>query len=420
MIAKPLGKTEPPDGLPRLAFVSEVPPLNLSAGPAQLYRLLVQYPPEGLLLCEDAGLARYPGFELSGVTRRRMIFNWTRLMRSRFGIWNGALTFFWDPLVLAGRLASALGAHGSQVVLSIAHGHVWRPAYLAARRLNLPYVLIVHDHWRYSMALPNWLDRSAHSRFATAYRGSSLRFVISPAMGRRYQAETGVEAQILSPLRLCNSEGHAEAPSSTHDPFVVAYAGGLDGEWARRAVADLAQAIKPLGARVLICQNVSHEALRGSGLRSDNVDIQPLLPALELHRYLRARADVLFLPMSFEAADRENVEICFPSKLTDYTVTALPVLVYAPPYSSIAEWVAQNPGAAATVDRRDINLLRETVRVLREDEALRARLGAAAAAAGGCSFDGQRFSGVSRTRCGDWFPSRTGVDRARGVLWPSL
>ena len=326
MIAKPLGKTEPDGGLPRLAFVSEVPPLNLSAGPAQLFRLLGQYPAEDLLLCEDAGLDRYPDFELRGVTRRRMMFNWTRLRRSRFGVWNGILTFFWDPLVLAGRLVSALRAHGSQAVLSIAHGHVWWPAYLAARRLNLPSVLIVHDHWRYSMSIPRWIDPSVHARFATAYRGSSLRFVISPAMARRYLEATGAEAEVLYPLRLPGSEVHSGAPISTHDPFVVAYAGGLDGAWARQAIADLAHALEPLGARVLICQNVSHDALRASGLRSANVDIQPFLPALELHRHLRERADALFLPMSFEPADRENVEICFPSKLTDYTVPALPLL----------------------------------------------------------------------------------------------
>jgi glycosyltransferase involved in cell wall biosynthesis len=398
------------DGLPRLAFVSEVPPLNLSAGPAQLYRLLVHYPGDRLLLCEDGGLARYPGFELPGVYRRRMVFNWTRLMRSRFGAWNGMLTFMLDPLLLAGRLARALRAFGCEAVLGIAHGHVWWPAFLAARRLEVPFVLIVHDHWRYSMSLPGWLEGRAQARFAAAYKGAAARIVVSPAMGRRYLSAYGVGAEVLYPLCLPRSEVPSAPTRRVGGPFVLAYAGGMDGGWARRAIADLAHAAEPLGARVLVCQNVSLEALRSSGLRTNNVDIQPFLPALELHRVLRERADALFLPMSFDPADRDNVEICFPSKLTDYTVPALPLLAYAPPSSSIVEWVTTNPGTALVVERRDTGLLQSAVKDLQENAGLRARLGAGAAEAGARDFDAARgfarFSSLLRqARRGSAVPS---------------
>jgi glycosyltransferase involved in cell wall biosynthesis len=174
----------------------------------------------------------------------------------------------------------------------------------------------------------------------------------------------------------------------------------LDGEWARRAVVDLAHAVDPLRARVLVCQNVSLEALRASGLSAGNVDLLPFLPALELHRQLRLRADVLFLPMSFDAADRDNVEVCFPSKLTDYTVAALPLLVYAPPYGSAVEWAAANPGTAVVVDRRDPGWLRAAARELLGNPGLRAQLGAAAAAAGRRDFAAggcfERFASVLR------------------------
>jgi glycosyltransferase involved in cell wall biosynthesis len=388
------------DPLPRLAFVTEVPPLNLSSGPAQLYRLLIQYPADRLLLFEDAGLPRYPGYELPGVIRRRMMFNWTRLMRSRFGPWNGALMFMLDPLLLARRLSRIFRASGCEAVLGIAHGHVWWAAFVASRRLGLPFHLIMHDHWRYSMALPGWLDRRAERRFATAYRGAASRLVISPGMARRYESAYGAGARLLYPLRPRESEVHLRAPDRADRSFCFAYAGGMDGEWARRAVVDLAHAVDPLGARVLVCQNVSLDALRASGLTADNVDLQPFLPALDLHRHLRLRADALFLPMSFGAADRDNMEVCFPSKLADYTVPALPLLVYAPPYSSAVEWAAANPGTAVVVDRRDPGLLRSAAGELLGNPELRARLGAAAAAAGLRDFSAtgcfERFSSALR------------------------
>ncbi len=370
------------DRLPRLAFVSEVPPLNLSAGPAQLFRLLVQYPADRLLLFEDAGLPRYPGYELPGVARRRMLFNWSRLMRSRYGVWNGVLTFMIDPLVLARRLARFFRRARCEAVLGIAHGHVWWPAYLAARRLGLPFHFIHHDHWRYSMALPVWLEARAGRRFATAYRGSASRLVISPGMARRYESAYGVGARVLYPTRLRESEVFLSAPERTDRPFSFAYAGGMDGAWARQAVVALAHAVDPLGARVLVCQNVSLDTLRASGLNTDNVDLQAFLPPLDLHRYLRLHADALFLPMSFDAADRGNVEICFPSKLTDYTVAALPLLIYAPGYASALEWAGANPATAVVVDRRDPAFLRSAARELLGQPELRARLGAAAAEAG--------------------------------------
>ena len=59
---------------------------------------------------------------------------------------------------------------------------------------------------------------------------------------------------------------------------------------------------------------------------------------------------------SFGAADRDNMEVCFPSKLADYTVPALPLLVYAPPYSSAVEWAAANPGTAVTVSKEQARL----------------------------------------------------------------
>jgi glycosyltransferase involved in cell wall biosynthesis len=375
-------KTPVTPDLPRMAFASEVPPLNLSSGPAQIFRLLRQYPADRLLLCEDSGLPRYPGHELEGVARHRFWFNWNRLMRSRFGRWNGILTFVLDPLLLARRMASVLKASGTEAILSVAHGHVWWPAYCASRRLGLPFHLIVHDHWRCSMALPPWLDRRAAIRFGTAYRGAASRFVVSPAMARRYGSEYGKDAQVLYPIQHPDSKAHLDAPARNGNPFVFAYAGAMDGQWARKAVVDLAHAVDPLGARVRVYQDVGFGLLRAAGLLSDNVDIQPFLPALELHRRLREEADALFLPMSFEPADRGNVELCFPSKLTDYTVPALPLLVYAPPYGTAVEWAEQNPNTALVVDRQDLAILRSAAKALISSRDLRSRLGAATAAAG--------------------------------------
>ena len=53
--------------------------------------------------------------------------------------------------------------------------------------------------------------------------------------------------------------------------------------------------------------------------------------------------------MSFDPIDRDNMRLCFPSKLTEYTAAGLPLLVYAPIYSSAARWVEENQLSAELV-----------------------------------------------------------------------
>jgi hypothetical protein len=99
----------------------------------------------------------------------------------------------------------------------------------------------------------------------------------------------------------------------------------------------------------------------------------------ELIRRLRAEADVLFLPMSF--VDQEFA-VNFPSKLTDYTATALPILIWGPKESSGVKWAMMEPDAAVVVTDPGEHALSLVVSRLKNDEDWRARLGVAAAAAG--------------------------------------
>ena len=64
---------------------------------------------------------------------------------------------------------------------------------------------------------------------------------------------------------------------------------------------------------------------------------------------LREETDALFVPMSFAASDRANMEMAFPSKLADYTATGVPLLIYGPSYCSAVAWARENPGVAEVV-----------------------------------------------------------------------
>ena len=94
----------------------------------------------------------------------------------------------------------------------------------------------------------------------------------------------------------------------------------------------------------------------------------------------------MFLPMSFAPQDRQNMEISFPSKLTDYTLTGLPLLIAGPNYCSAVRWAKENPGVAEVVETVDVALLQAAVDRVVENVPYRQRLAARALEVGRTYF----------------------------------
>jgi hypothetical protein len=93
-----------------------------------------------------------------------------------------------------------------------------------------------------------------------------------------------------------------------------------------------------------------------------------------LRKALEEEADVLFLPMTFDPVDKQNMRLCFPSKLADYTAVGLPVLIYGPDYSSAVQWARENQGAAEVVVEAGVEPVRAALQRLSDPE-LRRSLG---------------------------------------------
>src|SRR6202012_52241 len=96
------------------------------------------------------------------------------------------------------------------------------------------------------------------------------------------------------------------------------------------ALAEAANVLKTQNGRLLLFSPHTQEQVRARGLISENVKCRGFIKSEELIKCLREEADALFIPMSFDAADRANMEISFPSKLTDSTVPGLPLLIFGP------------------------------------------------------------------------------------------
>ena len=173
-----------------------------------------------------------------------------------------------------------------------------------------------------------------------------------------------------------------------------AFAGTINSPGYARLLRHLAECLDAHQGQLLIFGPVTSEQAASAGLAHPRIRICGLLPSGELMTRLRNEADVLFVPMSFAPEDRINMQMGFPSKLTDYTAIGLPMLVCAPPYSSVVQWLNANPGVAEVVTTEQPLALVEAVARIVTDANHRWRLAEQAQAIGDRFFSAAETEAV--------------------------
>jgi glycosyltransferase involved in cell wall biosynthesis len=332
---------------PRLLYVGDVPVESSYHGSALLYRLLSYYPPEQLTIIETA-TPSHTSRRLPQVNYLSHPIGKPRWLNTRFHPYATAW-FTKEGKRLAPKITQSLNGFRFESVLTVAHGFGWLAAAEIADKRNVPLHLMVHDDWPrvadIASVFRNWLDQ----RFASVYRQAQSRICVSPAMSRSYGERYGAPAHMIYPSRAANCSEYDEPPArlaSNDHAFTVAFAGTINTNGYIRALMALQDALKPCDGRLLIFGPTTSD----ERLNNRNTEFRGLLSSSELLNVLREEADALFVPMSFDPADRANMEMAFPSKLADYTAVGLPLLIYGPPYCSAVIWARENPGVAEIVE----------------------------------------------------------------------
>ncbi|HEU4509314.1 MAG TPA: glycosyltransferase [Pyrinomonadaceae bacterium] len=351
-----------------LLYVGDVPVEASYHGSALLYRLLSDYPPERLMVIETAAPSE-PKRRLPNVNYVAHPVAKPRWLNTRFHPY--AVAWFSQAGTRRGiRIAQSLNGRAYEGVLTVAHGFGWLAAAGVARAKNVPLHLMVHDDWPrvadIAPAFRSWLDE----QFAGVYRQAKSRFCVSPAMARAYSERYGERAEVIYPSRARDCREFTEPPARNDRPFTMAFAGTINSQGYVEALHALQAALKTVSGRLIVF----------GPQRIEDADFRGLLDADKLLMCLREEADALFVPMSFDAADRANMELAFPSKLADYTATGLPLLIYGPSYCSAVAWARENEGVAEIVESpADLNA---AIDRLANDRAHRLALGRRALDAG--------------------------------------
>jgi glycosyltransferase involved in cell wall biosynthesis len=336
--------------LPRLLYVGDVPVEASYHGSALLHRLLLNYPADKLTILETAARSQ-PKRRLPNVEYLSHPIGKLRWLNTRFHPYAVAW-FSRAGKRSAPKISQSINGFDFDSVFTVAHGFGWLAAAELANRRKVPLHLAVHDDWpRVADIAPRfrtWLDK----QFATVYRQARSRLCVSPAMCRFYEDRYGVPATVIYPTRAADAANFDAPPArlaKTDKPFTIAFAGTINSRGYIDALKTLQTVLKPVSGRLLIFGPLTADVAVSVGLNDPNTRLCGLLSSDQLLMQLRAEVDALFVPMSFAATDRVNMEMAFPSKLADYTAVGLPLLIYGPPYCSAVTWAQENPGVAEVV-----------------------------------------------------------------------
>jgi glycosyltransferase involved in cell wall biosynthesis len=381
--------------LPRLLYMADVPAEASYHGSALVYRLLQRYPANKLVMVERSFQRSLPDRRLANVRYEELRENIGRFLTTRFH----RLAASWLTLsaeLHVRRVPPLLGTFQPQAVLTVAHGFSWLTASAFAERHQLPLHLIIHDDWAEAASLMRFARRRLRRRFGAIYRHAASRFCVSPYMAEEFERRYGVKGTVLYPSRETGAPTFDARPDGKRGdrPFTLAFAGTLaTGDYVRQLVA-LSWMLPSVRGRLLLFGPFDFETLSTAGMNMKVTVVGGTLHSLDLITRLRAEADVLFLPMSFEPQDSCLFALNFPSKLTDYTAAALPILIWGPKESSAVKWAAGEPGVAAVVTDSDERVMAALIAEIAQDLPWRQRLSEAAARAGKKYFSPERAETV--------------------------
>jgi hypothetical protein len=386
--------------LPRLLYIGDVAVADTMGGEALLFRLLQYYPPTKLAVV--CGVR--PGMPtLPGVRYHHHGVAWQRLMYTRiageYELWNA-----WRYYQVPRGIANVARQFKPEAILSISHVSAWLAASQLAPRLGVPLHLIAHDDFVYASRFPAWARGWAERRFGEAYRAAAGRFCISDTMEEIYRSRFGAAGAVIYPTHKgsVDTPGVSERVARRGGPLTFGYGGSINSASDMDQIVAFARVVTSRGHR-LIAFTPQHAQL-ASRASSEQVFIethQPLHSDAFLGR-LRAEADCLLLPQSLVVSDRAAVASAFPTKWADYATLGLPVIVWAPPGSSSARFVADHPGCAALVTSSDPEQVDGAVARVEDDLSYRRSLAEHLLVAGRAAFSPQaawqKFSTVLRDR----------------------
>jgi hypothetical protein len=256
------------------------------------------------------------------------------------------------------------------------------------RRFELPLVVHFMDDWQSAIYRGGLLSilqrRRMRALIGRLVATATVRLGICNAMCAAYAGRFGrpfesfqntVDVARWSPL--------AKRDSAAGRPVRLLYAGSVLGFAQAASLVECCEAVAALrreGFPIMldIYGPPAHTApLRDRLLRDEAIRLHDVLSDDDSYFRSLAAADILLLPVNFDAHSVRYIRLSMPTKVPSYLVSGTPILVYGPAGTAQVDY-ARSAGWGHVVDRQDRTALMTAIKRLAGDPALRRELSATA------------------------------------------
>ena len=275
----------------------------------------------------------------------------------------------------AGQIAKILRGEKCQAVVACTGDLLDLPAaFLAARRVGIPFYAYVFDHYSYR----EWIYPAkrfwARRLEPLLLRRAAGVVVPNEVLGDTLRERYGVVAHVIhNSFDLSPYQALPSNPMAHDGEIKIVYTGDIY-EAHYDAFQTLLEAIKRLQRpeiRLHLYTERTTEELATQGISGPIVLHSPLPPE-EIPRVQR-ESSLLFLALAFDSPYPELVKTSSTTKLGEYLGARRPVIVHAPPESFVS-WYFRTHECGVVIDRRDPALMAESIERVLLDPDLEHRL----------------------------------------------
>ena len=216
----------------------------------------------------------------------------------------------------------------SDIVMTVAHGHLYEQAHQLSIRYKKPLVIFHHDLWSHTTTSLASVQKVLHKRLKYISSNASLNLAISSGMKRIIGSTNTL---ILPPIADPN-EPPVKRDQELSSSFNIIYAGNLDSY--SSMLCQFSSSLRSTQSGRLFIAGRSQYWLDNWLPRHSPDDIY--LGAIsneELLAHYNTMSAAL-VPLSFNPKHKMLVSTSFPSKLTELSKSRLPIILWAPQYSA--------------------------------------------------------------------------------------
>ncbi len=236
--------------------------------------------------------------------------------------------------------------------------------YFLSRLTNKPIVLHLYDLYKGNL-LP-FPGNLLASFFEPRLISRAEKIIVTNEGTRDYYIKrygNAIEKKLFVIHNSVSPEPYAEEKISEYNlepPYSILFAGRIYWPQAQ-AIRELIDTIKDikLDIKFNIYSPNPKDYLEKLGIsESDRIAIRAATP--QEMPSLQAKADILFLPLSWNTKAPDIIRTATPGKLTDYLATGRPILIYAPNDTALVKYAREN-NFAYIVDVENKELLQKTI-----------------------------------------------------------